>query len=442
MHSQYPGGPPPPAIPDPRWNRDRQQRPLMVDSPPIQAYPSVYSPPPTYPMNQFPPHMVNYPHPAFSPPPEMMHPHMQHFMPPPPAPIHYSQPPMPPSMPIQILPIPTPPPQVESRPPTFRAPVSFAQDLEETTPAKTPRKLPWYSAPDEVFPKRKRRPKPKTVAVKKKQQDPTPPVSDAPPSEATATPALSTKTHSEAHSEVDSTVPSTPISQPSTVSQTSVTPKSHKSPKALVTPVVPVLPKTVIRTKAAVKVEEAPTSTSATAPSQTQAVETAVAAPEKTGEGAKADGEGRKPADTSNVETSTSAPTPTPAPAPVAPKSWADLVKVKNAAGDAASAKPAVIKANGVGKSVSLSEALANFDLSSVESTVPFLQPRGLINTGNMCFMNSVSARENADHVDALILIKVLQMLVFCGPFYNFLQRLGGQVAHSFKGDTPLFDAM
>lgn len=33
-------------------------------------------------------------------------------------------------------------------------------------------------------------------------------------------------------------------------------------------------------------------------------------------------------------------------------------------------------------------------------------------------------------------------MLVFCGPFYHFLDHLGKQVAHSFKGDTPLIDAM
>lgn len=33
-------------------------------------------------------------------------------------------------------------------------------------------------------------------------------------------------------------------------------------------------------------------------------------------------------------------------------------------------------------------------------------------------------------------------MLVFCGPFYYFLDHLGKQVAHNFKGDTPLIDAM
>jgi len=56
---------------------------------------------------------------------------------------------------------------------------------------------------------------------------------------------------------------------------------------------------------------------------------------------------------------------------------------------------------------------------------VPVIEPRGLINTGNMCFMNAI-----------------LQMLMFCGPFYHFLDTLAKNVSHSFKGDTPLVDTM
>ena len=37
---------------------------------------------------------------------------------------------------------------------------------------------------------------------------------------------------------------------------------------------------------------------------------------------------------------------------------------------------------------------------------------------------------------------QVLQILVFCVPFYNFLDQVGKQAAHSFKSDTPLVDAM
>jgi len=33
-------------------------------------------------------------------------------------------------------------------------------------------------------------------------------------------------------------------------------------------------------------------------------------------------------------------------------------------------------------------------------------------------------------------------MLVFCGPFYYFLDRVGKEVAYSFKSRTPRIDAM
>jgi hypothetical protein len=38
--------------------------------------------------------------------------------------------------------------------------------------------------------------------------------------------------------------------------------------------------------------------------------------------------------------------------------------------------------------------------------------------------------------------LQVLQILVFCIPFYEFLDRVGQRAAHSFKSDTPLIDAM
>jgi len=37
---------------------------------------------------------------------------------------------------------------------------------------------------------------------------------------------------------------------------------------------------------------------------------------------------------------------------------------------------------------------------------------------------------------------QVLQVLVFCIPFYDFLDQVGKKAVHNFKSDTPLIDAM
>ena len=41
-----------------------------------------------------------------------------------------------------------------------------------------------------------------------------------------------------------------------------------------------------------------------------------------------------------------------------------------------------------------------------------------------------------------LIQNQILQVLVFCIPFYDFLDQVRKRVAHSFNSDTPLLDAM
>lgn len=53
--------------------------------------------------------------------------------------------------------------------------------------------------------------------------------------------------------------------------------------------------------------------------------------------------------------------------------------------------------------------------------------------------MSTVATAE--DFADCL-LQQVLQILVSCVPFYQFLDHIGRRVAHSFQSDLPLIDAM
>lgn len=79
---------------------------------------------------------------------------------------------------------------------------------------------------------------------------------------------------------------------------------------------------------------------------------------------------------------------------PPPPKSWADLVRSKNAAiaaavGSNTTSTPVI---NGVppSKTENLGDVLGEITVSEMPTKIVFLQPRGLVNTGNMCYMNSV----------------------------------------------------
>lgn len=94
----------------------------------------------------------------------------------------------------------------------------------------------------------------------------------------------------------------------------------------------------------------------------------------------------------SNPEQAPSISSPT---AKTVPKSWADLVRSKAAAAPASSTPNGLASAQSLStsKSASLADALKSFSVDS-ENKITFIEPRGLVNTGNMCYMNSVSALE------------------------------------------------
>lgn len=77
----------------------------------------------------------------------------------------------------------------------------------------------------------------------------------------------------------------------------------------------------------------------------------------------------------------------------VIPKTWADLVRSKASAAHVQGALNGALLTNGTDQSRngSIGEVLKQFDVDE-HAKLPFLEPRGLVNTGNMCYMNSVSA--------------------------------------------------
>jgi ubiquitin carboxyl-terminal hydrolase 10 len=83
------------------------------------------------------------------------------------------------------------------------------------------------------------------------------------------------------------------------------------------------------------------------------------------------------------------------------PKLWTGLFNPAAATSTATSSESAgAATAPGFGKtnSESLAEALRSFSAVSADSKVAFLEPRGLVNTGNMCYMNSVSGFPPPQH--------------------------------------------
>lgn len=78
-------------------------------------------------------------------------------------------------------------------------------------------------------------------------------------------------------------------------------------------------------------------------------------------------------------------------------------------------------------KKLPLGQVLINYNAATVSNSEkrPIIFSRGITNTGNICFMNSI-----------------LQALIHCTPFNQLLDYVGKNSIHSMQSDTPLLDAL
>jgi ubiquitin carboxyl-terminal hydrolase 10 len=212
-----------------------------------------------------------------------------------------------------------------------------------------------------------------------------------------------------------STSPTTPISaqtpHPATTSVATPTSSGKPTPRKAIPalPLVPALPKASPKTASAIAHNEKVPGDSSQATGATPADQA------KANEATPSDVNASEPAQDD------AQPAPAPAaPIKVAPKLWTGLFsKPAQPAGtggaqsadqnhvnggtttDGSGAAPG---ASGFSKSnaTSLAEALQAYQVGGA-AKLAFLEPRGLINTGNMCYMNSVSISHSSQALVALI---------------------------------------
>ncbi|EME38951.1 hypothetical protein DOTSEDRAFT_75600 [Dothistroma septosporum NZE10] len=426
----------------PRWQQQPQPYMQPHYGPPMPHMPQQYAQP------RSPMVVTSQPHQAMTPvtrQPSMPPQHTQSPRPPPPYVHHQQQAPFaaaspsPSPAPVQAptpAAVPQPEPQRIETPPAASPCRESINPLQEVSEHKEPfwPRLPWYSVPNEAFPARALRSRRRrqtlhsadagAVALPTRpgdddvqgdakeedvsaQQESQVASAEEPVSETSTIAAPSeqeTPATSQAPSESDFTHGSTPAT-PAQATNNSPKPtltQQHArrdTTTKIAVPVVPALP------KAPKEATSAPT--------------TADQEPETT---LKADDR-----QSAIAEEATNVEEEEPKPASAAPpKSWADLVKknAKPTASAPASNGAAVSNNIPLPKSASLADALKQYDVQR-DVQVSFLEPRGLVNTGNMCYMNSI-----------------LQVLVFCVPFYSFLDQVRQRTVHSLKSDTPLVDAM
>ncbi|KAK2614988.1 hypothetical protein N8I77_001768 [Diaporthe amygdali] len=307
----------------------------------------------------------------------------------------------------------------------------------EPQPGRTWHQIPWSTHPLDDWPKRN-----KPRRKKKASQATTTHTTQAAPSEGSASLAATETAHGQAssvkHATVDEqddssltettsstlnvatdasttstpepTTQRSPLQKTTSVTASAQIPKTTPRNAAPALPVLPVLPKegAVDRNKSTVGQED--TSKQSDKPNAQSEI------PEEPKEDEK------------------------PAP-PAAPKSWAAIAKGRSVPKPAAPGQPELNgaapgdnalseviggAATSKSSSASLAEALKSFEAGN-SGPIHFIEPSGLKNTGTDCYMNSV-----------------LQLLLFCTPFYNFLDQVRKNVVHSFKtsSKTPLIDAM
>lgn len=250
---------------------------------------------------------------------------------------------------------------------------------------------------------------------------------------------LETPLNSDEPSDDDSTQPTTPSSIiPQSIAQPQ---RSHASkvshPTAVALPFLPAIP---LASRAPKRPSMSASSVMTKPPEQSTECQTDVSLENES-----------RPDSANNLNTLVPAASPISPHLKPAPKSWAELVRTSAQKTLQKGSKAEVngtTNSNGFNTSrvTSLAEVLSSYKVDEVinDSRVIFLQPRGLVNTGNMCYMNSVCVYPSLPSFGnkSLIIIKVLQILVFCVPFYDFLERVSRQAVHTFKTETPLVDAM
>ncbi|KAL2849988.1 hypothetical protein BJX68DRAFT_92144 [Aspergillus pseudodeflectus] len=221
-----------------------------------------------------------------------------------------------------------------------------------------------------------------------------------------------TPTMSAAPSIAGSTQPTTPSSAVQS-SSARLQSQAKGKPAIPVVPVVPVIPSPSTPRQGTTKVDTSRLAESEKSAEKSATVTTAMA-------------DDTSPEAATQPNESAEAKQEAPA-KPAAPKSWADLVRNKNLARAAASPSSDVVNGVVQHRNQSVADVLQNLgeDVSQYSDKVAFLEPRGLVNTGNMCYMNSV-----------------LQILVSCVPFYQFLDHIGKRASHSFQSDCPMIDAL